>query len=69
MTKPNPTQRTYKTLDDAYRFFNERRFGGKWARNTVTLLSAARGSVLSLCDHTGNMVRPQAQAGFEWVIW
>ena len=30
----------------------------KWARNTVALLSAGKGSVLSLCDRTGNMVRP-----------
>jgi len=37
----------------------------RWARNAVTLLSAAKGSVLSLCDRTGNMVRPWAEAGFE----
>ena len=29
MNAINPTQRTYKTLDDAYRFFNERLFNGK----------------------------------------
>ena len=28
MTTSNPTQRTYKTLDDAYRFFNARLFNG-----------------------------------------
>jgi transcriptional regulator with XRE-family HTH domain len=27
----------------------------KWARNTVALLNAGKGSVLSLCDRTGNM--------------
>ena len=37
----------------------------KWAINTVALLSAAKGSVLSLCDRTGNMVQPWAAAGFE----
>src|SRR5271168_2142273 len=37
----------------------------KWARNTVALLNAGKGSVLSLCDRTGNMVRPWAEAGFE----
>src|ERR1700730_4053384 len=37
----------------------------KWAVNTVTLLSAGKGSVLSLCDRTGNMVKPWASAGFE----
>jgi len=37
----------------------------KWARTAVTLLSAAKGSVLSLCDRTGNMARPWAAAGFE----
>ena len=36
-----------------------------WARNTVALLNANKGSVLSLCDRTGNMVRPWANAGFE----
>src|SRR3954452_22052832 len=30
----------------------------KWAINTVTLLNASKGSVLSLCDRTGNMVQP-----------
>jgi hypothetical protein len=37
----------------------------KWAVNAVALLSAGKGSVLSLCDRTGNMVRPWASAGFE----
>ena len=36
-----------------------------WARNTVALLNANKGSVLSLCDRAGNMVRPWANAGFE----
>jgi hypothetical protein len=30
----------------------------KWAINTVALLNSAKGSVLSLCDRTGNMVQP-----------
>jgi len=37
MTRPNPTQRTYKTLDDAYRFFNERLFGGKLPGCLITM--------------------------------
>jgi hypothetical protein len=37
----------------------------RWAMNTAALLSAAKGSVLSLCDRTGNMVQPWAAAGFE----
>lgn len=36
-----------------------------WARRTVGLLNSAKGSVLSLCDHSGNMVRPWMEAGFE----
>jgi hypothetical protein len=36
-----------------------------WARNVVRLMNANKGSVLSLCDRTGNLVRPWAQAGFE----
>jgi hypothetical protein len=36
-----------------------------WARNAAALLNAGKGSVLSLCDFTGNMVHPWAQAGFE----
>lgn len=36
-----------------------------WARNVGKLLNANKGSVLSLCDRTGNMVRPWADAGFE----
>ena len=31
MNAINPTQQTYKTLDDAYRFFNKRLFKGKLA--------------------------------------
>jgi hypothetical protein len=31
----------------------------------VALLNASKSSVLSLCDHTGNMARPWANAGFE----
>ena len=37
----------------------------KWASTALALLSAAKGSVLSLCDRTGNMVQPWAAAGFE----
>jgi hypothetical protein len=37
----------------------------KWAVNAVAVLNAGKGSVLSLCDRTGNMVRPWADAGFE----
>jgi hypothetical protein len=37
----------------------------QWADNAVALLNTAKGSVLSLCDRTGNMVRPWAEAGFE----
>ncbi len=37
MNKPNPTQRTYKTLDDAYRFFNERLFYGKLPACLITM--------------------------------
>lgn len=37
----------------------------KWAGTAVALLAAAKGSVLSLCDRTGNMVQPWAAAGFE----
>ncbi len=36
-----------------------------WARNVARLLNANKGSVLSLCDRTGNMVRPWIDAGFE----
>ena len=39
----------------------------KWASNTAALLSTAKGSVLSLCDRTGNIVRPWAEAGFECI--
>jgi hypothetical protein len=34
---PNPTQRTYKTLDDAYRFFNARLFAGKLPGCLITM--------------------------------
>ena len=37
----------------------------KWARIAVARLIAAKGSVLSLCDRTGIMVKPWAEAGFE----
>jgi predicted SprT family Zn-dependent metalloprotease len=37
MTGPNPTQRTYKTLDDAYRFFNARLFAGKLPACLITM--------------------------------
>ena len=37
----------------------------RWAISTVTYLSTGKGSVLSLCDRTGNMVKPWADAGFE----
>jgi hypothetical protein len=37
MTAVNPTERTYKTLDDAYRFFNERLFGGKLPGCLITM--------------------------------
>ncbi|WP_400768723.1 hypothetical protein [Methylosinus sporium] len=36
-----------------------------WATNVVRLMNANKGAVLSLCDRTGNMVRPWADAGFE----
>lgn len=37
MNAINPTQRTYKTLDDAYRFFNGRLFGGKLPGCLITM--------------------------------
>jgi predicted SprT family Zn-dependent metalloprotease len=38
MTSPaNPTQRTYKTLDDAYRFFNQRLFSGRLPHCLITM--------------------------------
>jgi predicted SprT family Zn-dependent metalloprotease len=37
MNAITPTQRTYKTLDDAYRFFNERLFGGKLPGCLITM--------------------------------
>jgi hypothetical protein len=33
----NLTQRTYRTLDDAYRFFNERLFGGELPTCLITI--------------------------------
>jgi hypothetical protein len=36
-----------------------------WASHAAGLLNAAKGSVLSLCDRTGNMLMPWARAGFE----
>ena len=37
MNAINPTQQTYKTLDDAYRFFNKRLFEGKLPRCLITM--------------------------------
>jgi hypothetical protein len=37
MAQANPTQRTYKTLDDAYGFFNGRLFGGKLPSCLITM--------------------------------
>lgn len=37
MNAVNPTQRTYKTLDDAYRFFNGRLFGGTMPGCLITM--------------------------------
>ncbi|WP_036291798.1 hypothetical protein [Methylosinus sp. PW1] len=36
-----------------------------WAMNVVRLMNANKGAVLSLCDRTGNMAKPWADAGFE----
>jgi len=36
-TAPNPTQRIYKTLDDAYRFFNQRLFAGGLPACLITM--------------------------------
>ncbi|BBU60395.1 hypothetical protein MSC49_03300 [Methylosinus sp. C49] len=36
-----------------------------WATKIARLMIADRGAVLSLCDRTGNMARPWADAGFE----
>ena len=38
----NPTQRPYKTLDDAYRFFSERLFAGKLPGCLITMQRAAK---------------------------
>jgi SprT-like family len=37
MPHANPTQKTYKTLDDAYRFFNKRLFSGKLPGCLITM--------------------------------
>ena len=37
MDANNPTRRTYKTLDDAYRFFNLRLFGGALPGCLITM--------------------------------
>jgi predicted SprT family Zn-dependent metalloprotease len=37
MNAINPTQQTYKTLDDAYRFFNKRLFKGKLPPCLITM--------------------------------
>lgn len=37
MNAINPTQQTYKTLDDAFRFFNERLFGGRLPACLITM--------------------------------
>jgi predicted SprT family Zn-dependent metalloprotease len=37
MLQANPTRKTYKTLDDAYRFFNKRLFGGKLPPCLITM--------------------------------
>jgi hypothetical protein len=42
MNAINPTIRTYKTLDDAYRFFNERLFGGKLPGCLITMQRSAK---------------------------
>ncbi len=42
MNAINPTQRTYKTLDDAYRFFNERLFGGKLPGCLITMQRSSK---------------------------
>ena len=36
-----------------------------YAKRVLSLLVRSRGAVLSLCDYTGTMVRPWAEAGFE----
>ncbi|WP_442754263.1 hypothetical protein ACNHKD_14885 [Methylocystis sp. JAN1] len=38
-----------------------------WAMAVVRLMNANKGAVLSLCDRTGNIVRPWADAGFECI--
>jgi hypothetical protein len=42
MTQSNPTRRTYKTLDDAYRFFNKRLFGGRLPGCLITMQRKAK---------------------------
>jgi hypothetical protein len=51
MRTPNPTTKTYKSLDDAFVFFNRRLFGGRLAADGVDLeeLDAMR-SVTDLVD-------------------
>ena len=39
----------------------------EWAFKFVDLLIGSRGTVLSLCDLTGNMARPWAEAEFECI--
>ena len=39
----------------------------RYALRVVQLLVRSKGTVLSLCDRTGNMVRPWANAGFECI--
>lgn len=38
-----------------------------WAQRLMETWMADKGTVLSLCDRTGNMVRPWAEAGFECI--
>ena len=38
-----------------------------YAKRVVTLLIGSQGPVLSLCDLTGNMVRPWSEAGFQCI--
>ncbi len=42
MNAITPTQRTYNTLDDAYRFFNQRLFGGKLPGCLITMQRSAK---------------------------
>ena len=38
-----------------------------WGESYIRLLVEEQGTVLSLCDRTGNMVKPWARAGFECI--